>query len=239
MPTLAVFGAGPALGLSVARRFGRAGYDVALVGRNPGTLGPLATELRAAGVGVTEVLADLAEVAQVRAAAAQLGSPDVVLYSPGDVSRLPVATLALDAEELATWLPLHLLSPVALVQAVLPGMLARGSGTLLFAQGASARTPDPALASVSAAQAGLLNYLHALATTVGHRGIDVHTMLIGSLIERSAVAALVDQGHFDEQLTVEIAQQLSVAAPPRVDPDDLADRYWSVTGRPGDVEITA
>lgn len=239
MPTLAVFGAGPALGLSVAQRFGREGYDVTLVGRNPDTLKPLADDLRGASVEVTEVIADLEDRAQVRDAVATIGTPDVVLYSPGDVRRLPVAPLALDAEVLETWLPLNLLSPVALVHALLPGMLERGSGTLLFAQGSSVRAPDKALASVGAAQAALLHYLHTLAATVGPRGIDVHSLLIGSLIERSAVAALVDSSRFEEQLTPELASQLTLTAPPRVHPDVLAERYWQLTGHFGEVEAAA
>lgn len=239
MPTLAIFGAGPALGLSVAHRFGREGYQVSLVGRNPTTLKPLAADLRGAGVEVTEVIADLADRAQVRTAAAAVGTPDVVLYSPGDVSRLPVAPLNLDAEELESWLPLHLLSPVALIHALLPGMLQRGSGTLLFAQGSAVRAPDQALASVSAAQAALLHYLHTLAAAVGPRGIDVHSLLIGALIERSAAATLVDSGHFDEQLTVAGADRPTVRLPPRVDPDLLADRFWELAGHLTPVEAAA
>jgi NAD(P)-dependent dehydrogenase (short-subunit alcohol dehydrogenase family) len=100
----------------------------------------------------------------------RFGTPDVLLYSPGDISRLPVGALELDAEELATWLPLNLLTPIALVRSVLPDMLARGSGALLFAQRASARVPMPALGSAGVAQSGLLNYVHALAAAVGPHG---------------------------------------------------------------------
>jgi len=222
-PTLAVFGAGPALGLSVARRFGAEGYQVALVGRNRTTLDSLENALAAAGTKSFGVAADLTELAQVRAAAAAIadrfGTPDVVLYSPGDVSRLPVGVLELDPEELTTWLPLNLLSPVALVRAVLPAMLERGSGALLFAQGISARQPMPALASTATAQAALLSYLTSLALEVAPRGVHVASLLIGALIERSAAARLWDDGRFAD---------IQVGEIPRVDPDDLAQRYWEL-----------
>lgn len=221
--TLAVFGAGPGLGLSVARRFGKEGYRVALVARDRAKLDRLEVELRADGVSVTGLTAELTDLARLRATAAEVtdrfGPPDVVLYAPGDVSRLPVGVLDLDAEELATWLPLHLLAPVALVRAVLPGMLARGSGAVLVAQGIGARVSMPALASVSTAQAGLLNYLHALAAEVGPRGVYVGSLLIGALIERSAAAELWDAGHFDG---------VEGGPVPRVDPDVLAERYWEM-----------
>jgi len=231
--TLAVFGAGPALGLATARRFGAEGYRIALVARDRAKLDDLEKDLVERGIEAYGVTADLADTGAARAAAAAItgrfGTPDVLLYSPGDVSRLPVGALDLDAEELLTWLPLHLLTPIALVRSVLPDMLARGSGALLFAQGASARVPMPALGSVGVAQSGLLNYLHALAAEVGPRGIYVGTLLIGALIERSAAAGLWERGGFD---TV-------VAGPlPRIDPDTLAQRYWElVRDRPGVEEL--
>ncbi|SHN45080.1 SDR family NAD(P)-dependent oxidoreductase [Cryptosporangium aurantiacum] len=230
MPTLAVFGAGPAFGLSVAHRFGREGYAVTLVGRNPATLEPLTASLRAADVSATAVVADLTDRNRVREVARTLRAPDVTVYSPGDVSRLPVAALDLDAEELESWLPLNLLSPVALTRALLPGLLARGSGSLVVALGSSVRTPDPVLASSAVPQSALLQYLHSVAASVGPRGVDVHAFLIGSLIERSAAAALVDQGHFDEQLSGVL---------PRISPDVLADRVYSLVGRTDTVETAA
>lgn len=231
--TLAVFGAGPALGLATARRFGAEGYRIALVTRDRAKLDNLEKDLVERGIEAYGVTADLADTGAARVAAAAItdrfGTPDVLLYSPGDVSRLPVGALDLDAEELLTWLPLHLLTPIALVRSVLPDMLARGSGALLFAQGASARVPLPALGSVGVAQSGLLNYLHALAAEVGPRGVYVGTLLIGALIERSAAAALWEGGGFDT---------VSVGPLPRVDPDALARRYWElVRDRPGVEEL--
>jgi short-subunit dehydrogenase len=231
--TLAVFGAGPALGLAMARRFGAEGYRIALVARDRVKLDRLEKELAAGGVETYGVTADLTDLAEARAASVavtdRFGTPDVLLYSPDDISRLPVGALELDAEELATWLPLNLLTPIALVRSVLPDMLARGSGALLFAQGASARVPMPALGSAGVAQSGLLNYLHALAAAVGPRGVYVGTLLIDALIERSAAAGLWDGGGFDS---------LSVGSLPRVDPDALAQRYWElVRDRPGVEEL--
>src|SRR4051794_12596835 len=104
MPTLAIFGAGPALGLSTATRFAHGGYAIHLVGRNQTTLGSLSRELDAIGATVARSVADLGDPEQVRAVAEQIesrsGTPDVVLYSPGDVSRLPIDVQALDADEL-------------------------------------------------------------------------------------------------------------------------------------------
>jgi NAD(P)-dependent dehydrogenase (short-subunit alcohol dehydrogenase family) len=126
MPSIVVFGAGPALGASVAARFAQEGYDVALVARDPAKLRALSASL---GGEIATVTADVADRAQVRAAAEavrrRVGVPDVVLYSPGDVSRLPVGALELTPEVMETWLPLHLLSPLTVIHTYLPAMLER------------------------------------------------------------------------------------------------------------------
>ncbi|MQY29503.1 SDR family NAD(P)-dependent oxidoreductase [Nocardia aurantia] len=223
MPHLALFGAGPALGLSAARRFGRAGYSVTLTARNKDTLEQLRAALTADGVTADVLYADLADDAQVDAALAELqgrhGVPDVALYSPGDVARLPVDALSLDVDTLRTWLPLHLLTPVRITHALLPGMLERGSGAVLIAQGIAVRETQAALASVSVPSSGLLNYLHAIDQQVRDRGVRVGSLLISRLIERSAAQTLFDSGHF---ATVEPNEV------PRVHPDELAEEFFAM-----------
>jgi NAD(P)-dependent dehydrogenase (short-subunit alcohol dehydrogenase family) len=48
--TIAVFGVGPGMGRSVARRFGREGFQVALVARNQTRLDAFTAELAAEGI---------------------------------------------------------------------------------------------------------------------------------------------------------------------------------------------
>lgn len=230
----AVFGAGPALGLSVARRFGRAGYAVTLVGRNPATLGDLHSKLDADGVRADTVRADLADGTQVSDALDELkrryGTPDVVVYGPGDVSRLPVSAAALDADTLRTWLPLHLLTPIQLLHTLLPDMSERGSGAVIFAHGSAIHQPQADLASVGIPQAGLVNYLHAVDAQVRAGGVRVGSLQILRLIEGSAAARLFDTGHFDG---VEVGEVVRVA------PDVLAQSIFEMATTDVEVERVA
>ncbi len=223
MPTLAIFGAGPALGRSTAHRFAREGYDLALIARNPHTLADLTTELQHTGRTVRTVQADLADPPQAIQALTVIttdaGGPDVVLYAPGDVGRLPVPASDLDAATLQTWLALNLLTPVELAHALVPAMVTRGSGALLVAQGAAAVAPVPAMASSSVPQAALLHYLHALSSEVSGHGVRIASLLIGQLIDGSAAAELFDRGHFGGVEPDEL---------PRVDPDQLAEQLWTI-----------
>ena len=49
MKTLVIFGAGPGLGVSTARRFGKEGFRIALVSRNAGRLKSFVEDLAAEG----------------------------------------------------------------------------------------------------------------------------------------------------------------------------------------------
>lgn len=50
MPTIAIIGAGPGLGLAIGRLYGSKGYDVALISRDATKLETLAEQLRNDGV---------------------------------------------------------------------------------------------------------------------------------------------------------------------------------------------
>jgi short-subunit dehydrogenase len=50
MPTLAIVGAGPGMGLAIARTFGARGFDVALLARTKDTLVTLVDQLGAEGI---------------------------------------------------------------------------------------------------------------------------------------------------------------------------------------------
>jgi NAD(P)-dependent dehydrogenase (short-subunit alcohol dehydrogenase family) len=59
--TIAVFGVGPGMGRSVARRFGREGFQVALVARNQTRLDAFTGELAADGIKAAGFAGDLAD----------------------------------------------------------------------------------------------------------------------------------------------------------------------------------
>ncbi len=228
--SLVVFGAGPALGLSAARRFAREGYAVTLVGRNASTIDPLVDTLRADGATADRLLVDLHDPAAAGAAAREIGVPDAIVYAPGGVERLPVSVTDLDAATLATWLPLNLLSPLEIAHRLVPQMAERGSGAFLVAQGVAVREVLPELASVSIGQSALLTYLRSLAQAVEDRGVRVASLQIGRLIQGSAAAALVEQGYYDE---------IQKGPIPRVDPAELAERLWELAQPAAPVELVA
>jgi short-subunit dehydrogenase len=223
MNTIAIFGAGPALGMAVARRFGREGFGVALVARDRGHLDGMTGELTRAGVTAAGFQADLTDAAATaeaaNAIAGRFGPIDVLEYNPASPAGAPrVVPSGIDVALASTLLNKVVLPPVALVGQVLPGMLERGSGALLFALGASAKHPMPRLASGGMAGAALRSYIHSLHVELAPRGVFAGTLLIGALIEgsaahRNAAVWSADTG----------GQPLAV-----VTAEDLADRYWDM-----------
>lgn len=151
----------------------------------------------------------------LQAITARLGAPDVVTYSPATLDHLPVGVLDLDSGELRDIAALTLFTPVDLGHAVLPGMIERGRGSVLYALGSSAKHPTPEMASVATMQSALLTYLETAAKATAPHGVHVGAVLIGGLIERSAAAVKFDAGGF-----------AGFADLDRFDPDELAERFW-------------
>ena len=132
--TIAVFGAGPGLGRSVARRFGRDGFRVALVARTRAKLDVMVGELAADGVEAGGFVADLADRQQlsgvVEAITGRFGRIDVLEYAPAgpEWMQRQVDIRACDPGSFEFGLNMLLRTPAALVESVLPGMLDRGEG---------------------------------------------------------------------------------------------------------------
>lgn len=215
MPVLAILGAGPGLGAATARRFAREGFSVALVARDGERLGALRDALAADGVRATAHPADLTDPAGLRgaldAAAAVHGAVDVVQYSPIPGRRLLKPVLDTDLDDLEAALDLSVRGPVTAIGHVLPGMLERGSGSVLLVNGGSAATPNGRVAGTSVAFAAESAYGAMLHDAVADQGVRVRQLIVPGEI-----------GGGD----------------PLFEPDALAERLWRLHAEPGGFRST-
>jgi NAD(P)-dependent dehydrogenase (short-subunit alcohol dehydrogenase family) len=168
MSTALVTGASRGIGKAIAVHLARAGFDVALTARTveegeerehsstlhrsdtsplPGSLSSTARLVEAAGVRSLTVPADLTDRASMNAAAdtvlAEWGRVDVLVNNgryigPGHMDRIEETPLDL----LEAHLEANVMSPLALIKKVLPGMLERGSGCIVNIS-SGAGTHDP------------------------------------------------------------------------------------------------
>ncbi|MFJ9537612.1 SDR family NAD(P)-dependent oxidoreductase [Streptomyces sp. NPDC101225] len=186
MTTIAVIGAGPGLGAAVARRFGREGFDVALVSRSRQRVDELAAKLADEGVTARGFAADVRDpkalAAALDTAHTELGPIEVLQYSPLPQQEFMRPVLETTYIDLIGPIEFSVYGPVAAVQQVLPGMRALGRGTVLLVNGGSAVVPHADRAGTSVAFAAESAYGHLLHDVLAGEGIHVAQLIIPGAI---------------------------------------------------------
>ncbi|MFD7025757.1 SDR family NAD(P)-dependent oxidoreductase [Promicromonospora sukumoe] len=254
-PTLLVLGAGPGLGMSVARRFGKEGYQVGLVSRSADRHPGYLDDLRSADVRAIAVAADLRRPGALRRALdevqAELGPVDVVYHGPGadNPSAAPVGILETGPDDVRDAAAQIVQPAVELAGLVLPAMRERGSGAIVYVSGLSAVVPLPFLGPFAPASAALRTYALTLAEATAPDGVHVGSLVVGGLIERGDIHSLLTSGTAQSGTgtgtgTGAGAGPMPDLAPPPVppvlDPDDLADSVWHLaTGTEREVVANA
>jgi NAD(P)-dependent dehydrogenase (short-subunit alcohol dehydrogenase family) len=215
MPTIALVAAGARLGLSLGKVFGARGFDVVLIARSKDRLGELTGELAAEGITAAGFPADVTDRAALTAAldgaAGRFGPIDVLHYSsPGaGTTETLRSTGALDvtADNLQPQIESTCYGAITATRAVLPAMLAAGSGTLLYTTGGSSVTPAPVFVSAGMAGAALRKWALTLNGTLAGRGIYAGHVAIGTWIAGTPGAP---------------------EGVPLTEPDELARLYWDL-----------
>jgi short-subunit dehydrogenase len=186
MSTIAIVGAGPGLGSAVARRFGREGYDVALVARDRQRLDVIVDGLADEGITARGFAADVRRPEELAsaldAAASALGTVEVLQYSPVPHRDFMRPVLDTGHRDLIGPIEFSVYGPVAAVRQVLPGMRRLGRGTILFVNGGTAAVPHPERAGTSIAFAAESAYGHLLHERLAAEGIHVAQLVIPGAI---------------------------------------------------------
>lgn len=190
MPTLAVVGAGPGMGLAISKVFGRNGFQVALVARDQSKLDDLAAQLEAEGIPAAGFSADLMDRATLVDAFARIkqrfGAVDVLEYSPAPHTPVPGIEMAdatsVTVENVQPQIEFYVYGAISAVQQVLPDMLAAGRGTILFTTGGSSRRPRAQVGNVGIGSAALRNWALSLHDALKDEGVYVAFVPIGVLI---------------------------------------------------------
>ena len=104
---------------------------------------------------------------------------DLLVCAAGITRDAPLARLTESAWDEV--IAVNLTGTAACAAAALPGMLARGTGHVVFISSFSARHPPPGQAAYATAKAGLLGLTCQLAHRHGRHGIRVNALLPGFL----------------------------------------------------------
>ncbi|MEL4887276.1 SDR family NAD(P)-dependent oxidoreductase [Pectobacterium betavasculorum] len=178
MPTIMVFGAGPGIGFETAHRFAQEGFDLVLASRDPAKLGDQLDALRATGVAVTTEAVDATDGRAVSELVARYADQlDVLVYNAAALRFGPtidqVAPETFDED-----IQVGISSAMRAIQAVLPAMTGRGSGTILLTGGGLADHPSPIGLTLSAAKAGLRATGQALFEPLRAQGVHIATVTV-------------------------------------------------------------
>lgn len=190
-----VTGASSGLGTAMARELARDGAMLILSGRNREALDSVAKDCGVETLVLPFEAADYgaAEAAAAQAwdwAAARSGGIDLLINNAGISQRSVALETAFPVYERIV--AVDLLAPIALTQAVLPNMAARGKGRLGFVSSIAGKVGSPMRTAYSAAKFGLIGYADALRVEVTGLGLSVHTICPGSVrtnVSRNALTA--------------------------------------------------
>ena len=173
-----ITGASVGIGEALARAFAEEGASLTLVARRKSRLEALAKEL---GDKVYIHEADLADSARAAdflgPAEAALGPIDVLVNNAGVQHIEPTELADVDAGELL--LRLNVSTPLRLMRAVLPGMIARKRGTIVDIASMAAITPMPGMYYYNASKGALANASEGLRGELRGTGVHVVTVYPG------------------------------------------------------------
>ncbi len=173
-----ITGGGTGLGLAIAQCMAAAGARVVLSGRRSAVLRAAAATLGPqAGVVVSDVTR-ANDAPKVIARAEALFGPVTILVNNAGV-HLKKPALATSEREFLEVLKTHVLGSHALTRAVLPGMLRRRHGSIVFIASMASLFGIPNVFAYSAAKSAYLGMVRALATEVSPSRVRVNAIAPG------------------------------------------------------------
>jgi short-subunit dehydrogenase len=151
-----VTGASGGIGAYIARALAREGMNVVVSGRREDALSAVAGEVREMGVGAEVLTADLFDPGQaeslIERSEAAVGPLDVLVNNAG--VEYTSAFTELTGDELTSMVTINLLVPLLMTHRVVPGMLERGRGHVVFMSSLAGKLGPADGAPVAAPTAG-------------------------------------------------------------------------------------
>lgn len=166
------------LGRGCAEALAAAGVDLVMNARGAEALEAAAEAIRAEyGVNVVTVAADVTTPEGQAALLDAAGDVDILVTNAGGPP--PGMWHDWDREDFINALDANMLTPIALMKALLPGMMERGWGRVVNITSQSVKAPIPQLGLSNAARTGLTGYVAGTSRQVAEKGVTINNMLPG------------------------------------------------------------
>jgi NAD(P)-dependent dehydrogenase (short-subunit alcohol dehydrogenase family) len=183
-------GAPRGLGAATARVFAAAGHPVVIAGRSADKLRRAAESIAAVGPAPRVEVGDVtnaADVARFVASAESLAPLQVAIQNAG--GNRPSPFLKVSAEVFEEHWRAHTFAGFLLGQAVLPNMLGRRGGTIIFTGATGSLRGSANFSPFAAAKAALRMIAQSLAREFGPQGIHIAHVIIDGVIDGDRVRA--------------------------------------------------
>ncbi len=166
------------LGRGCAEALAEAGVDLVINSRNEADISRAADDIaRRHDVRVTPVAADITTEAGREKVLAELGQADILVTNAGGPP--PGNWTDWTREDFIKAIDANMLSAIALMQALVPGMMERGWGRVVNITSQSVRSPIPVLGLSNTARTGLTGFVAGMSRQVAGRGVCVNNLLPG------------------------------------------------------------
>ncbi|UWP87940.1 SDR family oxidoreductase [Aliiroseovarius crassostreae] len=207
------------LGFGCAQALAREGVDVVMNARSSEVLEAAAEALRVeTGVTITTVAADVTTEEGRAAVLEAADAVDILVTNAGGPP--PGMWQDWGREDFIAAIDANMLTPVALMQALVPGMMERGWGRVVNITSQSVKAPIPVLGLSNTARTGLTGFVAGTARQVAASGVTINNLLPG--IHDTDRAVALDGGVVAQQgITMEEARTARMATIP-------ANRYGTV-----------
>nr|WKN37687.1 SDR family NAD(P)-dependent oxidoreductase [Tunicatimonas sp. TK19036] len=182
---ITIIGMGEKNGLSLARKFGKNNFVVAMLSRNEDHLEQFQKQLSSEKIEAYYYLTDAADEdsiqSSIRYVHGSLGNTDVLIYNVAAIGQTHLTEVS--TEKLMQDFRVNVVGAIVAAQEVLPGMEERKEGKIFFTGGGLSLNPNFRYGSLGIGKAGIRNAAYSLHQEVRAKGIHVATVTIQGYIQ--------------------------------------------------------
>src|ERR1700740_3331782 len=165
-------GASGGIGQAIARSLSQRGASLVLTGRRSDVLEPLAQELDA-----PTLVIDLAVPSEVERLVGEAGEVDILVANAALPASGPLESFSV--EEIDRALNVNLRAPIILAHGLLPQMVARGGGHLLFMSSLAGKAATAGSSLYNASKFGLRGFAAAVRADLRSSNVGVSAVFPG------------------------------------------------------------
>ena len=232
-----VTGASAGIGRYICKAFAAAGASVACVARREGDLNKLVDEIKASGGNAVSVVGDVSKrgapkeiVSNVESA---LGPVDILINNAGITRIGPVVA---EDDGMDIWwrvYEINVRAPVAMVRAVLPGMLHRKSGMLISTSSSVATLNLPTMSAYNSSKAAISKFHEGITAELEGSGILSFAVHPGQVeTELGAADNAINQAAMDHFAVKKFIGMVSDPNAKRQTPDLPANTMVALAAEP-------